>query len=120
MATRVRDAVNRRLKELRYEPIEKRERALIGDEVVVDSTRTLLVWEPRRVVPSFAVPVEDVRGELVPAPAAGGPGAPPPLLHPGIGFGVHTTEGEALSLRLDGTTREGVASRPPTPTSPAT
>jgi hypothetical protein len=43
MATLVRDAMNRRLEELRYEPIEKRERALIGHEVVVDTRRPLLV-----------------------------------------------------------------------------
>ena len=51
---------------------EARARAASAGEEVVDSTRALLVWEPRRVVPSFAVPVEDVRGELVPAPARRG------------------------------------------------
>jgi uncharacterized protein (DUF427 family) len=115
MATRVRDAMNRRLEELRYEPIEKRERALIGGEVVVDSHRALLVWEPHRVVPSFAVPIDDVRGELVPAPAAAAADAPPPVLHPGIPFGAHSTEGQALSLRLDDATYEGVAFAPADP-----
>jgi uncharacterized protein (DUF427 family) len=112
MATRVRDAMNRRLDELRYEPIEKRERALIAGDVVVDSARALLVWEPRRVVPSIAVPIEDVRGELVAAPAAPTPASSPPVLHPGIAFGMHSTDGEALSLRVGDATRAGVAFAP--------
>jgi uncharacterized protein (DUF427 family) len=115
MATLVRDAMNRRLEELRYEPIEKRERALIGDEVVVDSARALLVWEPRRVVPSIAVPIEDVRGELVPVASADGPAAQQPVLHPGIAFAAHSTGGEALSLRTAGATREAVAFAPADP-----
>jgi uncharacterized protein (DUF427 family) len=115
MATRVRDAMNRRLDELRYEPIEKRVRALLGGDEVVDSSRAVLVWEPHRVVPSFAVPIEDVRGELAPAPAAAEPGAPPPILHPGIGFAVHSTDGESLSLRAGDVTREGVAFAPGDP-----
>jgi uncharacterized protein (DUF427 family) len=115
MATRVRDAMNRRLEELRYEPTEKRVRALLGNDEVVDSSRALLVWEPRRVVPSLAVPIEDVRGELVPAPVAAEPGAPSPILHPGIGFAVHSTDGEPLSLRSGGATREGVAFAPADP-----
>jgi uncharacterized protein (DUF427 family) len=115
MATRVRDAMNRRLDELRYEPIEKRERALIAGEVVVDSARALLVWEPRRVVPSIAVPMEDVHGELVAAPTAAQPGSSAPVLHPGIAFAAHSTEGEALSLRVGDATREGVAFAPADP-----
>ena len=49
--------------QLRYEPTAKRIQAVLGGETVVDSTRAVLVWEPRRVVPSYAVPVQDVRGE---------------------------------------------------------
>jgi len=53
------------LEELRHEPIEKRIRATIGDETVVDTTRALLVYEPKRVVPSYAVPERDLTAELV-------------------------------------------------------
>lgn len=115
MAIRMRDAMLQRLDGLRYEPIERRVRALLGDEEVVDSRRPLLVWEPRRVVPSFAVPVEDVRGELVPAPAAPAPGEVPEVLHPGIPFAAHSTDGESLSLRARGATRERVAFAPSDP-----
>jgi uncharacterized protein (DUF427 family) len=81
---------------LRHEPIEKRVRANLCGEPVVDSTRAILVWEPRRVVPSFAVPVEDIRAELAPAPATNGQA--PGVLHPGIPFSVHTAAGEPVSI----------------------
>ena len=61
--------------ELRYEPIERRVRAL-GDETVVDSTRAMLVWEPRRVVPSYAVPAADIRAALAPRRADDGDASP--------------------------------------------
>jgi uncharacterized protein (DUF427 family) len=82
--------------ELRHEPIEKRVRANLGAETIVDSTRAILVWEPRRVVPSFAVPVEDIRAELGAASASNGHVAG--VLHPGIPFRVHTAAGEPVSI----------------------
>lgn len=78
--------------ELRYEPVERRVRA--GG--VVDSTRAVLVWEPRRVVPTYAVPEGDIAAELSPAPA--GDGEPAGVLHPGIPFAVHTAAGEPLTI----------------------
>ena len=83
-------------RELRHEPIEKRVRANLGAATIVDSTRAILVWEPRRVVPSYAVPVEDIRAELRQAPAATGQAAG--VLHPGIPFSVHTAPGEPVSI----------------------
>ena len=52
MSTRMHDLLAAAMSELRYEPIERRIRA----DDAVDSTSALLVWEPRRVVPSYAVP----------------------------------------------------------------
>ena len=108
---------------LRYEPISKRIRGLVGGEVVVDSTGALLVWEPRRVVPSYAVPAGDVLGELVPAVANDVSGTPPVRLAPGwpsvydprTAFALHTAEGEALTLRSGDGEREGAAFRPDDP-----
>ena len=40
---------------------------MIGEQTVVDSTRAALVWEPGRVVPEYAVPAEDARGETTEA-----------------------------------------------------
>ena len=115
MATRMRDAMFQGLDELRYEPVEKRVRALRGDEEVVDSSRPLLVWEPRRVVPSFAVPIADVRGELVPETAAPPSDRTPPVLHPGIPFALHSTDGDTLSLRAGDATLERAAFAPADP-----
>jgi uncharacterized protein (DUF427 family) len=96
MSTRVADLFGRGADVLRHEPIERRVRAYAGDRAVVDSTRALLVWEPRRIVPCFAVPEPDIRAELSRAPAAGGEVAG--ALHPGIPFSVHTAEGEPLTI----------------------
>jgi uncharacterized protein (DUF427 family) len=90
------DLMSRARGELRHEPSDRRVRAMLGGETVVDSTRAMLVWEPRRISPSFAVPAEDIRAELSPAPATNGEA--PPVLHPGIPFGVHTAEGEPVSV----------------------
>ncbi len=129
MSTRLRDLLFRDLDELRYEPTEKRIRAVLDGETVVDSTRALLVWEPRRVVPTYAVPVEDLDAELV-APAAGAAASAAPagvvpmgaprlgtqlVLDPSIPFTVHTAEGEPLVVRLPAGGREAGAFRPADP-----
>lgn len=106
------------LGELRYEPIGKRIRATLGEETVVDSTRAALVWEPRRIVPSYAVPADDIAGQLSPA-AAASPGdtgevgvAIPglsgrPVLDPSVPFAVHTADGHVADLRACGQDRPG-------------
>lgn len=124
MGVRVRDLLMRELDTLRYEPIDKRIRATLGDETVIDSTRAMLVWEPKRVVPTYAVPVEDVAGEILSVPssetdgdvAAHGvaPMGAPQLagrvvFDPSVPFAVRTTEGEPLAIR--GAAREAAAFR---------
>jgi uncharacterized protein (DUF427 family) len=108
------DAMMRLRAELRHEPTEKRIRAAVGGQTIVDTTRALLVWEPRRIVPTYAVPVEDVRADLAPG-GAGESGGPdkglPDLLHPGIPFAVHSTPGEAMSVAVGGQTLDGAAFR---------
>jgi uncharacterized protein (DUF427 family) len=111
VSTRVRDAMMQRLRDLRHEPIDKRIRAVHNGETVVDSTRALLVWEPRRVVPLYAVPTADVRGELVPS-AAEPVTSDARVLHPGIPFAAHSTEGESLDVRAAGSTLGAAAFRP--------
>jgi uncharacterized protein (DUF427 family) len=77
---------------IRNTPTERRVRA----DDVVDTTRALLVWEPRRIVPSYAVPIEDLRAEVIP----GGDVAEDVegVLHPGIPFAVHTAPGEPVLI----------------------
>ena len=65
MSIQMRGLLNGGQGELRHEPTAKRIRAVLGGATVVDSTRAVLVWEPRRIVPSYAVPVQDVAGEVV-------------------------------------------------------
>jgi uncharacterized protein (DUF427 family) len=108
--------------ELRYEPTGKRIRARLGDTTAVDTTGAVLVWEPRRVVPTYAVPVADVRAELVPAPPADAPRRPvrlrsnvPAVLDPTTAFGAHTTAGEPLTVRTADGERPGAAFRPADP-----
>jgi len=125
MSVRVRDLLMRELDTLRYEPIDKRIRAGHGDDTVIDTTRAMLVWEPKRVVPTYAVPVEDVAGEIlsVPGTETGDPdahGVPPMgapqlagrvVFDPSVPFAVRTTEGEPLAIRAGEAGREAAAFR---------
>ena len=126
MSSQVRKLMASGFGELRHEPTAKRIQAVLGGATVVDSTRAVLVWEPRRIVPSYAVPVEDVRGELVPAGAvSAGPGddvgvalgdvTALRVLDPRIPFSVHSTAGEAVDLRAAGQVRPGAGFRPADP-----
>jgi uncharacterized protein (DUF427 family) len=108
--------------ELRYEPTTKRIRALAEGETVVDTTGAVIVWEPSRVVPTYGVPVADLRGELVPAPAIDVPRRParlraglPEVLTPSTAFGAHTTEGDSFTVRTPVGDRPGAAFRPADP-----
>jgi uncharacterized protein (DUF427 family) len=124
MSVRLRDVLMNELGALRYEPIEKRIRASLGDSTVLDSTRAMLVWEPKRVVPTYGVPVDDIRGEI----RAGTPGTPDPppgiramgaprlgdrvVFDPSIPFAVHTTDGEAVTIRAHDGHRAAAGFRP--------
>src|SRR5215218_6007159 len=96
MSIRMQDLLAGARVQLRHEPVEKRVRAELDGQSTVDSTRAILVWEPRRVVPSFAVPADDVRAPLTKAPGTSGQANG--VLHPGIPFNVHTAEGEPVSI----------------------
>jgi uncharacterized protein (DUF427 family) len=125
VATRVRDLLTNELDELRFEPSDKRIRAQIAGRTVVDSKRAMLVWEPKRVVPSYAIPVADIDAEVI-ALAADRPPASDadadaltvpqlggrPVYDPSIPFSVHTTDGTSLDLRSSGLERRQAAFRP--------
>lgn len=111
MSLLLRHAQRAQVPQLRHEPTAKWIRAAAGGLDVVDSTRAVLVWEPGRFVPSYAVPAEDVAAELVETPTQTADGIA--VLHPGIPFARHSTPGQALTLVLPGGTRlEGAAFRP--------
>lgn len=110
------------LDQLRFEPTEKRVRATVDGRPVVDSARAVLIWEPRRFVPAYAVPVEDVAAQLQPSAwesasdsAETGYRMPgregPPVLTPRDPFHLHTADGESMDLLTGDTKRDAVAFR---------
>jgi uncharacterized protein (DUF427 family) len=117
MSVRLREALMREFGDLRHEPSDKRIRGVLGEQTVIDSQRALLVWEPRRIVPTYAFPQDDINAELVAAATE-----PPDsvadeprlagrrVLDPSVPFDVRDTEGERLLLRAGG--REAAAFRP--------
>jgi uncharacterized protein (DUF427 family) len=126
MSTRMQSLLAGGLAELRHEPTAKRIRAVLNGGTVVDTTRALLVWEPRRIVPSYAVPGDDVAADLVPtdkaaADAAGTLGArmpelsARPVFDPSVPFAVHSTEGRPADLRAGGQNRPGAGFYPADP-----
>jgi uncharacterized protein (DUF427 family) len=124
VSTQLRRLLASNFGQLRYEPTAKRIRAELGGRTVVDTTGAALVWEPRRVVPSYAVPRSDVHGDLVPA-AAGEPGdgdrdqlarlAGRPVLDPRVPFAVHSTEGLVVDVDAAGQHRPAAGFLPGDP-----
>jgi uncharacterized protein (DUF427 family) len=89
----------RDLVELRYLNTPKWLRAQLGGRTVLDTRDAMLVWEPRRPVPFYAVPPADLdlhltEHEPAPVPAGLGPVLPPSHLD------WHLVPGR--SLHLDG------------------
>lgn len=82
--------------ELRHHPLAPRLRAIADGRTIADTEDALLVWEPRRVVPFYAVPAADLRAETSPGEAQPDPGSP--ILHPGHAFAIHTAPGQTLDV----------------------
>ncbi len=95
------------LQRTRYQPTPKRVRVRLGAVPVADSVHALLIWEPFRVVPSYAVPESDLLAPLEPAPLGPVPEYRPirfgpddrEALDPSVPFAVHTAAGEPLVVR---------------------
>ncbi|MBC6447084.1 DUF427 domain-containing protein [Actinokineospora xionganensis] len=106
MALRMKHHLGSAVSDLRYEPVPFRTRARVADSVVVDTSAAILVWEPRRLVPVYAVPVGDIRGQVVPTEPQPQPpdlATLPPMVGPSD-FGVHTCPGMVVDLVVDGVT----------------
>ncbi|HEY5857445.1 MAG TPA: DUF427 domain-containing protein, partial [Aldersonia sp.] len=94
------------LGELRYQECEKRVRVTLGEMLVADTGHPVLIWEPKRVVPSYAIPIDDIRAELQPMAGATDATAQPfaveglgaGLLDPRTSFGHHTCPGDVYSV----------------------
>ena len=72
MAVRMMELLGGNLGALRYEPTAKRIRVCLGGEAVAETREARLVWEPGRVVPTYAVPTAALSAQLVPAGAESG------------------------------------------------
>ena len=107
MSVRMRDVVDSELGALRRELLPRRLRAELGGSTVVDTNRGMLVWEPRRVVPSYAVPVGDIAGTVQADPD--GQVTPPdsPMIFPGTPFAAHSTPGEPVLVSVGDRTAKG-------------
>ena len=120
MAAVLHEVLMDRLHELRYEPTAKRVTALHGGTAVARTTSACMVWEPRRVVPAYAVPSADLLAEVVPSGgASGGTSDLPspmlgdrPVLDPSVPFAVHSTPGTALDVVTGSGVLPGAAFRP--------
>jgi uncharacterized protein (DUF427 family) len=111
MSDRLRRAIRRQIDEGAWEPTAKRVRAMLDGATVADSTRAMLVWEPRRIVPQYAVPEEDLLGVLAPDPRPVPADEGRLTLDPGVPFTLHTLPGEPLLLRGAGGPDGGCAYR---------
>ena len=100
--------------QFRFEPVTKRVRAFRDGQLVLDTTDAALVWEPRRVVPMYAVPEADIVATLVPCATPEAPPGLPPILGP-VNFGWHLQDGESFTVQVAGHTFEAAAFRPADP-----
>ena len=134
MGVRMMDLITGSLDALRYEPTAKRVRVCLGGEPVADTREARLVWEPRRVVPTYAVPIAGLSAQLVPAGAESGddeagaawlatsdagvrlPGiSSRPVLDPTIPFGAHSCPGTAYDVIAGDDTGAAAAYQPDDP-----
>jgi uncharacterized protein (DUF427 family) len=114
MAVQMRDLLGGTLGALRYEPTAKRIRVSLDSQQVADTRNARLVWEPRRVVPTYAVPVSNLLARLAPADAAR-ESSLAPILDPTYPFAVHTCAGQPLDVVTDTGRHSAAAFRPDDP-----
>ncbi|HEU5486266.1 MAG TPA: DUF427 domain-containing protein [Microlunatus sp.] len=122
MAVRLQDLLEGSLGELRYQPVQRRIRARLDGELVLETLGAAVVWEPHRVVPSYAAPADDIRAELSPAPPRTEPVTATPVMlgstalyDPSAPFAFHTAPGRELTLQVGNTRLDGVAFAPDDP-----
>ncbi|HKP39962.1 DUF427 domain-containing protein [Mycobacterium sp.] len=125
MGVRMMDLLSGSLETLRYEPTAKRIRVSLGGEPVADTCEARLVWEPRRVVPTYAVPRASLRAQLVPAGAESGADedvgvrlpaiSSRPILDPTVPFDAHSCSGTAYDVIAGEDTGAAAAFQPDDP-----
>lgn len=109
--------LGRAVPELGFEPVAARLRAYVGDDLALDTQAGVLVWEPRRIVPVYAVPADDLLLQVEPPDPPPEPpdlAAYPPMLGPDS-FEPHTTPGTIVDLVAGNRRLEHAGFRPDDP-----
>jgi uncharacterized protein (DUF427 family) len=101
MAIDLLDQWRRDLAQLRYTATPKRIRALLDGEPVLDTRDALLVYEPRRIVPWYAVPPNDLHLALTEHAPSPVPNLRTPVLPPRHND-WHTVPGRSMHLNGHG------------------
>lgn len=117
MALRMKRHLGEAVPQLAYEPVPTRLRAFVDGELALDTRRGVLVWEPRRIVPVYAVPDADLLVGVEPTDPAPEPpdlDSFPPMLGPDS-FEPHTTPGTVVDLVTGGRRLERAGFRPSDP-----
>jgi uncharacterized protein (DUF427 family) len=117
MALRMKWHLGRAVSQLGFEPVPVRLRAVLDGELALDTERGVLVWEPRRIVPVYAVPQVDLLLGVEatdPPPVPPDPAALPPMLGPDS-FAPHTTPGTVVDLVAGSRRLTGAGFRPADP-----
>lgn len=99
MATMMRQHLMAALGSLRYEPTTKMVTVSSADQGVARTEKAILVWEPHRIVPSYAVPVADLLLPLEDVRPFAVETTPTGLLDPSNDFGQHTCAGRTAVVR---------------------
>lgn len=122
MAVRITDVLNGHLDTLRFEPTAKRIRVRLSGDLVVDTQDAVLVWEPRRIVPAYALPIGEIGGHLMPAGAESGfddapdrPANTRAVLDPTVPFAAHSCDGTEFDVIAGEYTAASAAFRPADP-----
>jgi uncharacterized protein (DUF427 family) len=110
----MRDLLDGALGSLRYEPTEKRLRISLDGELIADTIDGLLVWEPRRLVPTYAVPRADFMAQLESVGRVDRL-SELPILVPTNPFATHTCTGEIFDVLIGGRRCRSAAFRPDDP-----
>lgn len=117
MALRMKHHLGLSMSELRFDPSPMRVRARVGGAPAVDTVSAMLVWEPRRLVPAYAVPLDDLAGDVRPVepqPTEPDPSAWPPMLGPDS-FAPHFSPGRVADLLAGAVVREEAVFLPDDP-----
>lgn len=111
MATQLQTLLHSAIADTRFQPTDKRIRIFLDDQIIADGPG-VLVWEPKRVVPDYALRVSDVMSANL-APSSAAPPAVPdqPIIFPNVGFDVHTAAGQSLDVVTGTSTRAAAAFR---------